>query len=98
LKKYARVQDVLNVQPVIPFRIREAIKYFVNYNMDRGWYIASQPIITADWRANAVNRWMVPFGGLSAESPSLGSSPLTRNSQRITTLSACETCRMGSGK
>jgi hypothetical protein len=29
------------------------LQYFVNYNMDKGWYMGIQPIITADWRANA---------------------------------------------
>jgi hypothetical protein len=29
------------------------LQYFVNCNMDKGWYMGSQPIITAGWRANA---------------------------------------------
>jgi len=25
------------------------LQYFVNYNFDDGWYIASNPTMTADW-------------------------------------------------
>lgn len=38
------------------------IQYFINYNMANGWYLASAPIITANWKAGAGNRWTVPFG------------------------------------
>jgi hypothetical protein len=27
------------------------IQPFVNYNLKKGWYIATSPIITADWEA-----------------------------------------------
>jgi hypothetical protein len=36
---------------------------FLNYNFRDGWYVASQPIITADWQASAGNKWTVPVGG-----------------------------------
>jgi hypothetical protein len=38
-------------------------QYFLNYNMDGGWYLTSSPVITANWEANSDNRWTVPFGG-----------------------------------
>ena len=38
------------------------IQYFINYNMAKGWYLASAPVITANWKAGAGNRWTVPFG------------------------------------
>jgi len=38
-------------------------QYFVNYNLDDGWYLTSAPVITANWEANSDNRWTVPFGG-----------------------------------
>ena len=38
-------------------------QYFVNYNMENGWYLTSAPIITANWEAPSDNRWTVPFGG-----------------------------------
>lgn len=36
---------------------------FVNYNLPHGWYLASSPVITADWEAESSNRWTVPVGG-----------------------------------
>jgi hypothetical protein len=36
---------------------------FVDYNFSRGWYLASSPIMTADWKASAGNKWTVPVGG-----------------------------------
>lgn len=38
-------------------------QYFINYNMPRGWYLTSAPIITANWEASSGNKWTVPFGG-----------------------------------
>jgi len=39
------------------------LQYFLNYNLKKGWYIALQPIITANWKATNGNTWTVPFGG-----------------------------------
>jgi hypothetical protein len=36
---------------------------FLDYNFPKGWYLASSPIITADWRATSGNKWTVPLGG-----------------------------------
>jgi hypothetical protein len=36
---------------------------FINYNFAGGWYLASSPIITANWNANSGQRWSVPIGG-----------------------------------
>ena len=38
-------------------------QYFVNYNLDKGWYLTSSPIITANWEADSDDRWTIPFGG-----------------------------------
>ena len=38
-------------------------QYFINYNLEGGWYLTSTPTITANWEADSENRWMVPFGG-----------------------------------
>jgi hypothetical protein len=35
----------------------------INYNLSDGWYLASVPIITADWEADSDQRWTVPVGG-----------------------------------
>jgi hypothetical protein len=39
------------------------IQPFVNYNLPDGWYLASSPVITADWNAASSQRWTVPIGG-----------------------------------
>jgi hypothetical protein len=36
---------------------------FLDYNLSHGWYLASSPIITANWRATSGNKWTVPIGG-----------------------------------
>jgi hypothetical protein len=36
---------------------------FVDYNFSRGWYLASSPIMTANWKAASGNKWTVPVGG-----------------------------------
>jgi hypothetical protein len=36
---------------------------FVDYNFSHGWYLASSPVMTADWRAAPGNKWTVPVGG-----------------------------------
>jgi len=39
-------------------------QYFINYNLPHGWYVTSQPVITADWMINkSSNRWVIPLGG-----------------------------------
>jgi hypothetical protein len=36
---------------------------FVNYNLPDGWYLVSSPIITANWKADSDDTWLVPVGG-----------------------------------
>lgn len=38
-------------------------QYFVNYNLNAGWYLTSTPVITANWEASSGNQWTVPVGG-----------------------------------
>ena len=51
-------------------------QYFVNYNMDNGWYLTSAPIITANWEANSDNIWTVPFGGGVGKIFKIGKQPV----------------------
>ena len=39
------------------------LQYFVNRNFEKGWYLTSSPIITANWELPSDERWIVPFGG-----------------------------------
>lgn len=36
---------------------------FLNYNLDKGWYLITDLIITANWQSDLGNRWTVPLGG-----------------------------------
>src|SRR4051794_8987392 len=62
-----RTQNVLNFQPGDDDRRpvnQMLIQPFVNYNFGGGWYLASSPVITADWEAKqGKNIWTVPVGG-----------------------------------
>ncbi len=51
-------------------------QYFINYNMDNGWYLTSAPIITANWEADSNNTWTVPFGGGVGRIFRIGKQPL----------------------
>jgi hypothetical protein len=48
---------------------------FLNYNFQDGWYLTSQPIITADWQASAGNKWTVPVGGGFGKIQRIGGLP-----------------------
>jgi hypothetical protein len=36
---------------------------FVNYNLDKGWYLISDMVMTANWDAPSGDVWTVPVGG-----------------------------------
>jgi hypothetical protein len=52
------------------------LQWFVNYNMQKGWYLKTAPIITANWRAASNNVWNVPFGGGFGRIMKLGFQPV----------------------
>jgi hypothetical protein len=64
------------------------LQYFINYNLNKGWYLTSSPIVTANWnnKANgdAANggdttpggRWTIPFGGGAGRIMRLGFQPV----------------------
>jgi hypothetical protein len=52
------------------------MQYFINYNLDRGWYLGTAPIVTADWKAPKADRWVVPVGGGVGRICRLGTVPL----------------------
>lgn len=57
------------------------IQPFINYNMDDGWYLASGPIITADWTADSDDRWTIPVGGGIGKIIKIGKLPLNVQTQ-----------------
>ena len=60
-----------------PYFNQLLVQYFVNYNLEDGWYLSSAPIITANWSAeNAGDVWTVPFGGGIGKIVRLGPLPI----------------------
>jgi hypothetical protein len=57
------------------------MQYFINYNLDNGWYISTAPIVTADWKASKGNRWVTPVGGGMGRICRLGTVPLNIQAQ-----------------
>lgn len=57
------------------------LQYFVNYNLKKGWYLTSSPIITANWKASSGNVWVVPFGGGVGRIMKLGFQPVNLTAQ-----------------
>ena len=56
-------------------------QYFVNYNLDKGWYLVSAPIMTANWNADTSNRWVIPLGGGAGKIVKFGKLPVNINAQ-----------------
>jgi hypothetical protein len=67
----------VNKPPVNQF----LLQWFVNYNMKKGWYLTTSPIITANWRATDSNVWTVPFGGGVGRFMKLGFQPVNITAQ-----------------
>jgi hypothetical protein len=57
------------------------LQYFINYNLPKGWYISSAPIITANWKADSGNKWTVPFGGGIGKIFRIGKQPVNAQVQ-----------------
>jgi hypothetical protein len=51
-------------------------EYFINYNLQKGWFIGLAPIITANWEASG-NVWTVPFGGGIGRIMKFGAQPVS---------------------
>jgi hypothetical protein len=64
------------------------LQYFINYNLKKGYYLTSGPIVTANWNATGTgdaatgndttggNVWVVPFGGGIGQIRRLGFQPI----------------------
>ena len=52
------------------------VQPFANYNLSKGWYICSSPIITADWEADSGQKWTVPLGGGFGRLVKIGKMPV----------------------
>lgn len=54
---------------------------FVNYNLPKGWYVNSAPIMTANWEADSDQRWVVPLGAGVGRVFKLGKLPVNASVQ-----------------
>jgi len=67
------------------------IQPFVNYNLGEGWYLASSPIITADWEAKqGKNVWTVPVGGGFGRLFRVGKLPVNTSVQAFDNVESSE--------
>jgi hypothetical protein len=53
------------------------IQPFVNYNLADGWYLASTPVIRADWAGAGGQKWTLPVGASVGRLARLGDMPLS---------------------
>ncbi|MHC4128927.1 MAG: transporter family protein [Planctomycetota bacterium] len=53
-----------------------SLQYFVNYNMEDGWYLTSTPTMIADWNADSGDRWTIPVGGGVGKLVRIGDVPI----------------------
>ena len=52
------------------------VQAFINYNFPHGWYVTTQPIITANWLAASDQRWTLPIGGGVGRLFKVGKQPI----------------------
>jgi hypothetical protein len=65
-----------------PYINQLTLQPFINYNIGKtGWYLASAPLMTANWRAANGQQWTVPVGGGFGKVFKLGSQPLNAGVQ-----------------
>jgi hypothetical protein len=57
------------------------VQPFLNYNLPRGWYLTSAPIMTANWKAQRGDRWTVPVGAGGGKIWRVGKVGLPVNTQ-----------------
>ena len=52
------------------------IEPFINYNLEGGWYLIIDSIITANWDAPSGQKWTVPLGGGAGKLFTIGKQPI----------------------
>jgi hypothetical protein len=62
--------------PNLPDVNQFLFQYFINYNLQKGWYLTWQPTLTANWEMTNGGRWVVPLGGGIGRIMKLGPQPV----------------------
>lgn len=57
------------------------VQPFLNYNLPKGWYLTSAPIMTANWVASTDDEWTVPVGAGGGKVWRVGKVGLPVNTQ-----------------
>ena len=52
------------------------VEPFVNYNLEGGWYLLTDSVLTANWKADSDNTWTVPIGGGVGRLFKMGEQPI----------------------
>ena len=52
------------------------VEPFMNYNLRQGWFLITDMIITANWKADSDQRWTVPLGGGVGRVFKIGKQPI----------------------
>jgi hypothetical protein len=56
-------------------------QWFINYNMKKGWYVVTSPVVSANWEASSGNVWNVPLGGGVGRIMKMGNQPINITAQ-----------------
>jgi hypothetical protein len=51
-------------------------QWFVNFNFGKGWALGSAPILTANWKADSGNQWVIPWGLQISKVSHVGATPI----------------------
>ncbi len=54
---------------------------FANYNLDNGWYLISDLVMTANWEADSGDVWTVPLGGGFGKIFTIGKQPMNMRAE-----------------
>jgi hypothetical protein len=57
------------------------IQPFINYNLDDGWYLVSEPAFSANWEAHDDQRWTAQIGGGFGRLFTIGEQPINIRGQ-----------------
>jgi hypothetical protein len=57
------------------------IQPFINYNLDDGWYLVSEPAFVANWEAKSDQRWTAQIGGGFGRLFTIGEQPINIRAQ-----------------
>lgn len=73
------VSNVWNLEGSDDFSVF-TLQYFINWNLDDGWYLVTSPIVSANWEGRN-DDWTVPVGGGFGKVHTFGKQPVNLSVQ-----------------